>query len=113
MASPPYHTSMKVLIFITVWKRPEVTDLTYSGLDRVQSILKEEGIESKVLVVSSEEYHTKRARERGYDVIEVENFPVGTKQNTGMLHALKLNWDWDCMMRMNSNNLLSSMYVRM
>ena len=104
---------MKVLIFITVWKRPEVTDLTYSGLDRVQSILKEEGIDSKVFVVSSEDYHTKKAQQRGYEVVEVENFPVGAKMNTGMKHALELDWDWDCMLRMDSNNLLSSLYVRM
>ena len=101
---------MKILIFVTVWKRPEVTDLTYSGLDRIQSIFKEEGIDSEVLIVSSEDYHTEKAKNRGYHVIEVENFPIGTKMNKGIEHALTL--DWDCMMRMDSNNLLSNLYIR-
>ena len=101
---------MKALIFISVWKRPEVTDLTYSGLDRVQSILKEEGIDSEVLVVSSEDYHTENAKKRGYHVIQVENFPVGNKFNLGMIEALK--HDWNYLMEMGSNNLLSNLYVR-
>lgn len=101
---------MKILIFVTVWKRPEVTDLTYSGLDRVQAIFKEEGIDSEVLVVSSEDYHTKKAQDRGYRVIEVENFPVGNKMNLGMQEALK--YEWDYLMEMGSNNLLSNLYIR-
>lgn len=101
---------MKVLIYITVWKRPEVTDLTYLGLDRVQNILKEEGIDSDVLVISSEDYHTEKAKNRGYKVIEVENFPVGNKMNLGMQEALK--YEWDYLMEMGSNNLLSNMYIR-
>lgn len=101
---------MKVLIYITVWKRPEITDLTYLGLDRVQHILREEGIESDVLVISSEDYHTEKAKNRGYKVIEVENFPVGNKMNLGMQEALK--YEWDYLMEMGSNNLLSNMYIR-
>jgi len=107
---PHYSFKMKVLIYITVWKRPEATEITYLGLDRVQKILKEEGIDSDVLVISSEDYHTKAAKKRGYKVIEVENFPVGNKMNLGMQKALEYKWDY--LMEMGSNNLLSNMYIR-
>ena len=101
---------MKVLIFTTVWKRPEITELVYKGFDRMQSILKEEGVDSEVLVVSSEDDQTKMAKDRGYHVCETENSPLGRKYNNGMKKALELEWDY--MLEMNSNNLLSSLYVR-
>lgn len=100
----------KVLIVTTVWKRPEVTELTYKGFDRIQSILKEEGIDSEVLVISSEPDHTARAILRGYSVFETTNEPLGNKFNEGLKHALTLKWDY--LFEMNSNNLVSDLYVR-
>lgn len=103
---------MKVLIFTTVWKRPEVTELTYMGFDRIQSILKESyDIDSEVLIVSSEPDHTARAIVRDYHVFETDNFPVATKYNNGLKEAMR--YEWDYLFEMNSNNLLSDLYIHM
>jgi hypothetical protein len=101
---------MKVLIFTTVWKRPEVTELTYKGFDRIQATLKDSyDIDTQVLIVSSEPEHTKIAKERGYNVFETENFPVATKYNNGL--KASLDYEWDYILEMNSNNLLSDLYI--
>lgn len=101
---------MKVLIHTLVWKRPEVTELTYRGFDRIQQRLKEAGIESEVLITSSEPDHTARALLRGYNVFEEPNFPVATKYNNAMLNTLQ--YEWDYLFEMDSNNLLSDRYIQ-
>ena len=102
---------MRVLITTTVWERPEVTELTYEGFDRIQNVLYDENIKSDVLVVSSEPDHTARGILRGYNVFETPNKPLGTKYNEGMKYALTLEWDY--LFEMNSNNLVTDLYIRM
>lgn len=103
---------MKVLIVTTVWGRYEMTEVAYLGFDRIQKILKEEGIDSEVLIISSEPLHTRIAKHKGYHVTEQSNDVLGTKYNEGIKYAVdKLEWDY--LMDMNSNNLLSSLYIRM
>jgi hypothetical protein len=63
-------TAKKVLIFIPVWGRFPETKLTYEGVHRIQAILKEESIDSQVLIVSSEKEHTDLALEEGFLVEE-------------------------------------------
>lgn len=100
---------MKVLIHTLVWKRPEVTEITYKGFDRIQEKLDDAGIDSDVLITSSEPDHTAKAILRGYHVLEESNFPVATKFNTAMFHTLE--YEWDYLMLMDSNNLLSNQYI--
>jgi len=103
---------MKVVIVTTVWGRYEITEITYLGFDRIQKILKEEGIDSEVLVISSETLHTRIAKDRGYHVTEQSNDILGMKYNEGVKYAVE-NLEWDYLMDMNSNNLLSDIYIRM
>jgi len=100
---------MKVLIHTLVWKRPEVTELAFKGFDRIQKRLDEAGIESEVLITSSEPDHTARGILRNYHVLEEPNFPVATKYNNAMLHTL--DYEWDYLLEMGSNNLLSDQYL--
>lgn len=101
---------MKVLIHTLVWERPEVTELTYKGFDRIQKRLSEAGIDSEVMITSSEPDHTARGILRDYHVLEESNFPVATKYNNAMLHTLE--YEWDYLLEMGSNNLLSDQYIQ-
>lgn len=101
---------MKVLIHTLVWKRPEATEITYKGFDRIQERLKEAGIDSEVLVTSSEPEHTAKATDRGYNVFEYKNLPVAEKYDAAMHETL--NYEWDFLMSMDSNNLLSDDYIK-
>ena len=101
---------MKVLIHTLVWKRPEATELTYKGFDRIQERLKESGIDSEVLITSSEPDHTAKAIIRGYNVFEYKNLPVAEKYDAAMHETL--NYEWDFLMEMGSNNLLSDDYIK-
>jgi hypothetical protein len=103
-------TNKKVLIFIPVWGRFPETKLTYQGVHRIQKILKEENIDSQVLVVSSEKEHTELALEHKFLVTECDNFPISDKHNCGLDYAMSLQWDY--LLQMGSNNLLSNIYIR-
>lgn len=100
----------KVLIFLPVWGRFSETKLTYKGVHRIQKILKEENIDSQVLIVSSEKEHTDLAIKEGFLVVECENFPISDKHNCGLQYAISLEWDY--LLQMGSNNLLSNIYIR-
>jgi len=103
-------TAKKVLIFIPVWGRFPETKLTYEGVHRIQTILKEENIDSQVLIVSSEKEHTDLALREEFLVTECENFPISDKHNCGLDYAMSLQWDY--LLQMGSNNLLSNIYIR-
>ena len=101
---------MKALIWMMVWKRPEVTELTYKGISRIRQELEKYGIDSEVLIISSEPSHTENAKSKGFHVFETENKPLGTKYHNGMKHALE--YEWDYIFTMDSNNLVSDEYVK-
>ena len=102
---------MKALIITTVWGRVGITEITYLGFDRIQRVLKEEGIDSEVLVISSEPIHTRIAKDRGYHVTEQPNDFLGMKYNNGVKYAVE-NLEWDYIFDMNSNNLVTDLYIR-
>lgn len=101
---------MKALIFVPVWKRIPEAALTYQGIHRMCSVLEEIGITTKVLVISSEQDHTEMAIAQDFDVIECENFPISNKHNCGMDYALQYTWDY--LIQMGSNNLLTTEYIK-
>jgi len=102
---------MKALIFIPVWRRVPEAKLTYKGIHRIQKVLKEEEIDSQVLVISSEPEHTELAKKEKFLVTECENFPVGQKHNCGLNYAMSLEWDY--LFQMGSNNLLTDTYIQL
>ena len=100
---------MNVLIYCKVWRRPRITWITYLGILRIQQKLKQYGMSSRVLIVSSQTAHDKLAQCFGFDVFHTENSPLGAKQNRGLIRSL--DYEWDYMFEMGSNNLLSDRYI--
>lgn len=100
---------MKVLIYCKVWKRLRITQVCYLGILRIQKLLHQFNINSDVLIVCSENEHEALATKFGFWTLHTDNDPVGMKQNLGLIESL--NYDWDYMFEMGSNNLVTDAYV--
>lgn len=96
---------MRILIYIPVWKRPEITKLCYESLKR--TVLKApEGFSFVVVIVASNKEDANLANEYGFDVFQTPNTPLGRKFNKGLEYALE-QYNWDYLMQINSDNVLS------
>lgn len=96
---------LNILFFIPVWKRLHITATCYKGLQRVIDYAGHRANIS-VLIVCSEEEHQALAKRHGFNTFYVDNFPVGSKFNRGMEHALTLGWDY--LFQINSDTLISN-----
>jgi hypothetical protein len=89
----------KVLIFLAVWKRPEITEICFMGLERLR---KKFGVQA--FAVISEEPMIPLCEKYGVDWCMHENDPLGTKKNFGLTQAMKK--DFDFMIEIGSDDLL-------
>jgi hypothetical protein len=92
----------KILILIPVWQRPEITEICFSGLDRLR--LHRDNID--VLVVLSEDDYKSRCNNHGIDYTFFENQPLGAKKNHGLKIALER--DWDYLIELNSDDVIKN-----
>lgn len=92
----------KILILIPVWKRPEITEICFSGLNRLRS--HRDNID--VLVVLSEGSYESRCKNHNIDYTFFENQPLGAKKNHGLKIALKRNWDY--LIELNSDDVIKN-----
>ena len=91
--------SIKVLCLTALWKRPEITEICFRGINRLR-----ESMDITALAVHSGGFEEMC---RKYDVIAVEhpNLPLGEKWNFGLKEALQ--YDWDYLLTLGSDDLLS------
>lgn len=101
---------MKILIFIPVYKRPEITRMCYTGLKRIIKAAPKK-FDIQVLTITSNDEDKRLAHEFFFNTFDVENLPLGNKFNKGMSAALRI-FDFDYVMQMNSDDLLSTDYWR-
>lgn len=100
----------KIAIHATAWKRPEITRIAWTALNRVRDQFREKGYESFVVVGVSEKEHQALAREFGFETIMLPNNPVGLKFNRTARHIV-LNHQFDYFMEYCSDNILRIDYV--
>ena len=81
---------MKILIFLAVWRRPEITEICFMGLNR----LKNAGFPVEFLAVISEDSMKPLCKKYGVDYVEHENLPIGRKKNFVLTEAFKRSWDY-------------------
>jgi hypothetical protein len=82
---------MKILFFLAVWKRPEITEICFMGLNRI----KKSGLcPVEFLAVISEESMKPLCKKYGVDYVMHENLPLGKKKNFGLTEAFKKSWDY-------------------
>lgn len=96
----------KLLIFLAVWKRPEITEICFMGIDR----LRKSGLfPIEAFAVISEESMKPLCEKYGIGYCFHENLPVGRKKNFGLTEAMKLKWDY--LVEIGSDDVLKNEYL--
>lgn len=86
----------KILAFVAVWKRPEITRRCFEGIKQL-------GL--PIFAVVSEDWAEDLCKEFNADYVRTENKPLGLKFNKGLEGALKK--DFDYLMTFNSDTLIN------
>lgn len=94
---------MKIVFFLACWKRPEITELCFMGLQRLMKH-RSDVFESSAFAVISEKEMIPLCEKYGIDFIMHENNPVGMKKNAGLSVCLKK--DFDYLIELGSDDLI-------
>lgn len=99
---------MKLIFFIPVWKRPEITEICFMGINR----LRESGIhEIEAFAVISEEEMKPLCDRYGIEYCFYKNLPLGEKKNFGVSQLLKK--DFDYMVEIGSDDVLKTEFLNL
>ena len=96
----------RLLIFLAVWKRPEITEICFMGIER----LKKYGLfPIEAFAIISEESMIPLCEKYNIKYCMYKNEPLGEKKNYGISQALKLEWDY--LIEIGSDDLLYNKYL--
>jgi hypothetical protein len=93
-------TSTKILIYLAVWKRPQITELCFLGIQRLRRSFNVEA-----LAVISEEEMKPLCEKYGVHWVMYKNEPLGEKKNYGLRKAKE--FDFEYLMEIGSDDKLS------
>lgn len=93
---------MRILIFIPVWKRPEITEICFQGVSRLRDY--NPRYEIDCLAVVSEKSMIGLCKKYKIQHTFFDNNPLGAKKNHGLNVALKK--DFDYLMELNSDDII-------
>jgi hypothetical protein len=102
---------MTVAIHVTAFRRPSITKLAFTALERTRAELAEYGHDSFVIVGVSEKKSQAIAESFGYDTVWSPNKPLGQKFDAVTKEIL--NRDFDYYMEFCSDNILDVDYSRL
>jgi hypothetical protein len=91
----------KILIYLAVWKRPEITELCFTGIKRLKS---HPCFDFETLAVISEESMIPLCEKHGVHWVMSENLPLGRKKNNGLQEAM--NFKFDYLLEIGSDDLV-------
>jgi hypothetical protein len=91
----------KLLIYLAVWKRPEITELCFVGINRLKQ---HPDFEIEALAVISEDSMIPLCEKYGVNWVMAENTPLGKKKNAGLQKAKE--FDFDYLMEIGSDDLI-------
>lgn len=91
----------RILVYLAVWKRPEVTELCFKGIQRLQT---HPDFEIEALAVISEESMIPLCDQYGVRWVMHENLPLGKKKNFGLQAAREIQFDF--LMEIGSDDLV-------
>jgi len=97
---------MKILFYLAVWKRPEITEICFMGLRRLMK-----SYDSESLAVISEDSMIPICEKYGIMWMMYDNLPLGKKKNAGLKHALNL--DWDYVIELGSDDLIKNELIEL
>ena len=99
---------MKILVFLAVWKRPEITEICFMGLERLRN---NSPLPIEAFAVISEETMIPLCNKYGIKWTMHPNEPVGNKKNHGLTEAMKL--DWDYLLEIGSDDLVKDELIEL
>lgn len=94
-------TSTRILIYLAVWKRPEITELCFAGIKRLKQ---HPDFIIEALAVISEESMIPLCEKYGIHYVMHENKPLGKKKNYGLQEAKSFQFDF--LMEIGSDDLV-------
>jgi hypothetical protein len=99
---------MRLLIFLAVWKRPEITEICFMGIDRLR---KNSRFPIEAFAVISEEEMIPLCLKYKISYTYYKNDPLGEKKNAGLTEAMKLQWDY--LIEIGSDDLLKDELIEL
>lgn len=97
----------KLLVFLAVWKRPEITEICFMGINRLRS----GRFPIEAFAVISEDSMIPLCDKYGIEWVMYKNEPLGEKKNFGLKEAMKK--DFDYMIEIGSDDLLKNEYLEL
>ena len=91
-----------ILVFLAVWKRPEITEICFKGINR---LIKNSRLPIKAFAVISEDSMVPLCKKYKIDYTFYKNEPVGEKKNHGLNEAMKLD-GWEYLLEIGSDDLV-------
>lgn len=92
----------KLLIYVAIWKRPEVTEMCFKSLKNLISQRQDYSID--VFCVVSEKWAEALCKKYGFKYTKTKNTPLSDKKNFGLKAASKN--DFDYIMEIGSDDCL-------
>lgn len=95
---------MKIMLFTPVWKRPEITEICFMGLNRLRNFA-----DVDMLAVLSENEMIPLCEKHNIKYVMHENQPLGRKKNYGLRRSLEYKWDY--LVEIGSDDLLKNEFL--
>lgn len=99
---------MRLLVYLAVWKRPEITEICFMGLNRLR---KNSRFPIETMAVISEESMIPLCEKYKINWTFYKNEPLGEKKNHGLNEAMKL--DWDYLIEIGSDDIVKDELIEM
>lgn len=99
---------MRILVFLAVWKRPEITEICFVGINR---LIKNSRFPIEAFAVISEESMIPLCNKYNIKWTFYKNDPLGEKKNHGLNEAMKLEWDY--LLEIGSDDLVKDDLVEL
>ena len=96
-------SKIRLKIFLAVWKRPEITELCFMGIQRLK---KHPNYEISAFAVISEPEMAPLCNKYGIDWVSTSNHPVGRKKNYGLKQLA--NQEFDYLLEIGSDDLITN-----
>lgn len=94
-------TSTKLLIYLAVWRRPSITEICFTGIQRLKN---HPDYDIRALAVISEESMIPLCEKYGVEWVMYKNEPLGEKKNAGLQKAKEIEFDY--LMEIGSDDLI-------
>lgn len=91
----------KILVFLAVWRRPQITELCFRGIQRLKT---HPDFDINTLAVISEESAIPLCEKYGVNWVMYKNDPLGEKKNFGLKKAKE--FDFDYLLEIGSDDLI-------